>query len=119
VNIAKILLMLVEDTDTLDLNGNYRFAPNGTAFWNSQTINPVPSSLTFRQTALSLINDTNTPLDGIWELFVYDLNIGQTGSFTRWSFDVTPVPFEFSPAFGLGFLGMAFAIKKKLVKKEK
>lgn len=33
--------------------------------------------------------------------------------------NATPVPFEFSPALGLGFLGAAFVIKKKFMKKGK
>lgn len=107
--------------NSLDLSGDYTFAENG-ANWYTQTVTPVPTTTTYASLDSLIVAFNNTSANTTWTLNIQDRSSGNIGSFSQWSFDVTPttpVPFEFSPALGLGILGAAFLIKKKLDKKAK
>ncbi|MFM6022232.1 MAG: hypothetical protein ACKPER_04800, partial [Dolichospermum sp.] len=95
-----------------DLGGNYTFATTG-ANWYTQT-NPVPSAPTYASfQALSAFN--GSPLDGTWTLNVQDELFRETGSFSSFSIDATPVPFESNAApAGMAIVFGAFFVRRKL-----
>ncbi|MFM6023325.1 MAG: proprotein convertase P-domain-containing protein, partial [Dolichospermum sp.] len=84
------------DEPSSDLNGNYTFATAG-ANWYSQTTTPVPPATTYASfEPLSAFN--GSPLNGTWTLKVEDRIRFDTGSFSSFSIDATPVPFESNAA---------------------
>ncbi|MFM6282559.1 MAG: proprotein convertase P-domain-containing protein, partial [Dolichospermum sp.] len=78
-----------------DLSGNYTFATTG-ANWYTQTSDPVPSATYASSQPLSNFNGSS--LNGTWTLNVQDRVGEETGSFSSFSIDVTPVPFESNAA---------------------
>ncbi len=100
-----------------DLNGAYTFASSGTS-WYTVT-DPVPTAPTYASLE-SLTAFDGGSLNNTWTLNIQDRVGINSGDFTQWSFNVTeatPVPFEFSPALGLGVLGGAWLVRKALKKK--
>ncbi|MFM6199365.1 MAG: proprotein convertase P-domain-containing protein, partial [Dolichospermum sp.] len=96
-----------------DLNGNYTFATSG-ANWYTQTSDPVPSTTTYASSQpLSAFN--GSPLNGTWTLNVQDRAKQETGRFSSFSIDVTPVPFESNAApAGMAIVFGAFFVRRKL-----
>ncbi|MFM5973909.1 MAG: proprotein convertase P-domain-containing protein [Dolichospermum sp.] len=101
------------DEPSSDLNGNYTFATAG-ANWYSQTTTPVPPATTYASfQALNAFN--GSPLDGTWTLNVQDRAGGPAGSFSSFSIDVTPVPFESNAApAAMAIVFGAFLVRRKL-----
>lgn len=66
-------------------------------------------------------NSTNILVNFINSDPSYELNyLTQQSALAAFKFTaLTPVPFEFNPALGIGVLGTVFVIKKKLIKKAK
>lgn len=99
------------------IGGAYTFASSGTSWYAS--LGPLPTAPTYASLQ-SLTAFDGGSLNNTWTLNIQDRNDGDLGSFTQWSFNVTeatPVPFEFSPALGLGVLGGAWLVRKALKKK--
>jgi Proprotein convertase P-domain len=57
--------------------------------------------------------------EGEYTLTIADLVPDNDGNLISASVEVIPIPFEFSPAIGLGALGVAFALKKLISKTKK
>ncbi|MCY7332935.1 MAG: proprotein convertase P-domain-containing protein [Pseudanabaena sp. CAN_BIN31] len=97
------------------LSGNYTFATTG-ANWYTQTVDPVPTATTYASFApLSAFNGSS--LNGTWTLNVQDRAFIDTGSFSSFTIDATPVPFGFEPTGGLLIVGGAWFLRKQLKKK--
>ena len=100
---------------SLVLNGNYTFATAG-ANWYTQTVTPVPTATTYASfQPLTAFNGQS--LNGNWTLNVQDRASGDRGSFTQFTINATPVPFEFEPTGGVVLLGGAWLLRKRLIKK--
>ncbi|MFM6271360.1 MAG: proprotein convertase P-domain-containing protein, partial [Dolichospermum sp.] len=97
----------------LVLSGNYTFATAG-ANWYTQNTTPVPPATTYASfQALSPFN--GSPLNGTWTLNVQDRSANDTGSFSSFSIDVTPVPFESNAApAAMAIVFGAFLVRRKL-----
>ncbi len=93
-----------------DLNGNYTFATTG-ADWYTQA-DPVPSATYASFQPLSAFDGSS--FNGTWTLNVQDRLGADTGSFSSFSIDATPVPFESNAAPGLVLLSGAFLVRRKL-----
>ncbi|MFM6369642.1 MAG: proprotein convertase P-domain-containing protein, partial [Dolichospermum sp.] len=95
-----------------DLNGgNYTFATVG-ANWYEQT-NPVPPATYASFQALDAFDGSQ--LNGTWTLNVQDRAGGAAGSFSSFSIDVTPVPFESNAApAAMAIVFGAFFVRRKL-----
>ncbi|MFM6368016.1 MAG: hypothetical protein ACKPGN_07270, partial [Dolichospermum sp.] len=95
-----------------DLNGNYTFATVG-ANWYTQSSATVPSATYASVDPLSAFN--GSPLNANWTLNVQDTVKGDTGSFSSFSIDVTPVPFESNAApAAMAIVFGAFLVRRKL-----
>jgi subtilisin-like proprotein convertase family protein len=100
------------------LSGAYTFASTGTS-WYTVPRSVIPTAPTY-QSLQSLSAFDGGSLNNTWTLNIQDREAPDLGAFTQWSFTVTettPVPFEFSPALGLGVLGSAWLVRKALKKK--
>jgi len=99
-------------TGSHDLNGNYTFATTGNN-WYTQP-NPVPSATTYASfQPLSAFNGSS--LNGTWTLNVQDTESSDIGSFSSFSIDATPVPFETNAApAGMAIVFGAFVLRSKL-----
>ncbi|BAZ88273.1 proprotein convertase P-domain-containing protein [Dolichospermum compactum] len=96
-----------------DLNGNYTFATTG-ANWYTQAAALVPSNTTYASfQPLSAFN--GSPLNGTWTLNVQDRLQNDTGSFSSFSIDATPVPFESNAApAGMAIVFGALMLRRRL-----
>ncbi|MFM6763353.1 MAG: hypothetical protein ACKPJ6_06250 [Dolichospermum sp.] len=100
------------DAGGSDLDGNYTFATSG-ANWYTQSSAIVPSATYASVDPLSAFN--GSPLDGTWTLNVQDRAGGPAGSFSSFSIDVTPVPFESNAApAAMAIVFGAFFVRRKL-----
>ncbi|MFM6076456.1 MAG: proprotein convertase P-domain-containing protein, partial [Dolichospermum sp.] len=100
------------DAGGSDLDGNYTFATSG-ANWYTQSSAIVPSATYASVDPLSAFN--GSPLNGTWTLKVEDRIRFDTGSFSSFSIDVTPVPFESNAApAGMAIVFGAFFVRRKL-----
>ncbi|MFM5959428.1 MAG: proprotein convertase P-domain-containing protein, partial [Dolichospermum sp.] len=96
-----------------DLDGNYTFATTG-ANWYTQP-NPVPSTTTYASFQSLSTAFNGSSLNGTWTLNVQDRAGQETGSFSSFSIDVTPVPFESNAApAGMAIVFGAFFVRRKL-----
>ncbi|MFM6244324.1 MAG: proprotein convertase P-domain-containing protein, partial [Dolichospermum sp.] len=95
-----------------DLNGDYTFATTGANWYNhSSAIVPPATYASFEP--LSAFN--GSPLNGTWTLNVQDRAGGPAGSFSSFSIDVTPVPFESNAApAAMAIVFGAFLVRRKL-----
>ena len=100
---------------SLVLDGNYTFATAG-ANWYNQSASPMPTAPTYASFE-SLAAFNGQSLNGNWTLNVQDRASGDTGSFTQFTINATPVPFEFEPTGGVVLLGGAWLLRKRLIKK--
>ncbi|MFM6215213.1 MAG: hypothetical protein ACKPCQ_01320 [Dolichospermum sp.] len=97
-----------------NLNGNYTFATMGSN-WYTQTSDPVSSTTTYASfEPLSAFNGSS--LNGTWTLNVQDRVFREAnGSFSSFSIDVTPVPFESNAApAAMAIVFGAFLVRRKL-----
>ncbi|MFM6088323.1 MAG: proprotein convertase P-domain-containing protein [Dolichospermum sp.] len=96
-----------------DLGGNYTFATTG-ANWYTQP-NPVPSTTTYASFQSLSTAFNGSPLNANWTLNVQDRSANDTGSFSSFSIDVTPVPFESNAApAAMAIVFGAFLVRRKL-----
>ena len=94
------------------LNGNYTFANTG-ANWYNQTSDPLPSATYASFQPLSAFN--GSPLNGTWTLNVQDRSADDTGAFSSFSIDATPVPFETDAApAGMAIVFGALMLRRRL-----
>lgn len=91
------------DTGSNPYNGN--FQPSASVF--TQAL--VPTVFSFAEFIQS--GEQNA---GTYTLTIADLEVGNIGTLNSASVEVVPIPFEFSPAIGLGALG-AWLGRKKVV----
>ncbi|MFM6271012.1 MAG: proprotein convertase P-domain-containing protein [Dolichospermum sp.] len=102
----------IDDVGSNDLSGNYTFATSGNN-WYNQSSDPVPSATYASFQPLSAFN--GSALDGTWTLNVQDRAKQETGRFSSFSIDVTPVPFESNAApAAMAIVFGAFLVRRKL-----
>ncbi|MFM6370537.1 MAG: proprotein convertase P-domain-containing protein [Dolichospermum sp.] len=95
-----------------DLSGNYTFATTG-ADWYNHFSDIVPPATYASFEPLSAFN--GSALNGNWTLNVQDRANQETGRFSSFSIDVTPVPFESNAApAGMAIVFGAFFVRRKL-----
>ncbi|MFM6267305.1 MAG: hypothetical protein ACKPFA_12505, partial [Dolichospermum sp.] len=86
-----------DEVGSNNLSGNYTFATSGNN-WYDQSSDPVPSATYASSQSLSSAFN-GSPLNGTWTLNVQDRVFREAnGSFSSFSIDVTPVPFESNAA---------------------
>jgi hypothetical protein len=73
----------------------------------SETGLPQNVNITLNSAQLAALNSSTT----------FAFNHNNTIRFSNFSYDVTPVPFEFNPTIGLGLLGVVLLVRKRLRKK--
>ncbi|MBE9251882.1 proprotein convertase P-domain-containing protein [Dolichospermum sp. LEGE 00240] len=95
-----------------DLNGNYTFATTGANWYTQAAL--VPSATTYASfQPLSAFNGSS--LNGTWTLNVQDRLQSDTGSFSSFSIDATPVPFESNAApAGMAIVFGALMLRRRL-----
>ncbi|MFM6833707.1 MAG: proprotein convertase P-domain-containing protein, partial [Dolichospermum sp.] len=95
-----------------DLSGNYTFATTG-ADWYNHFSDIVPPATYASFEPLSAFN--GSPLNGTWTLNVQDRAEQEIGSFSSFSINVTPVPFESNAApAAMAIVFGAFFVRRKL-----
>ncbi|MFM6268274.1 MAG: proprotein convertase P-domain-containing protein, partial [Dolichospermum sp.] len=103
----------IDDVGSNNLSGNYTFATTGDNWYNHSSA-IVPSAPTYASfQSLSAFNGSS--LNGTWTLNVQDRFSRETGSFSSFSIDVTPVPFESNAApAAMAIVFGAFLVRRKL-----
>ncbi|MFM6265359.1 MAG: proprotein convertase P-domain-containing protein, partial [Dolichospermum sp.] len=100
------------DAGSRDLNGDYTFATTG-ADWYNHFSDIVPPATYASFEPLSAFN--GSPLNGTWTLNVQDRAEQEIGSFSSFSINVTPVPFESNAApAAMAIVFGAFFVRRKL-----
>ncbi len=100
------------------LNGTYTFVPTSGANWYAGG-NPLASGNYNSTNSMGTYN--GTVVEDTYTLMVFDRvgNASGAANFTGFSFDVTPVPFEFEASAGVAILGGAWLMRKRLLNKKK
>jgi hypothetical protein len=100
---------------------NVTFRNSGAAIGNApyNNIFLAPQTTANDPAGIANINSFSefTPVNGTWSLFINSSNLSGSGSISSINLDVTPVPFEFSPALGVVGLGAVWAFKQAQKKK--